>query len=163
MEKTPSSQYKIRFSDCDLFGHLNNSRYLDYMINAREDHLSDHYNFDLTEHYKNGSGWVVGSHEITYMIAAVYNEVVSIQSSLLLAEDDYLLVETIMSDAKKTHLKAVMRTKLVHVNLTTGRKEKHNGPFLEWAKTIVNTEINANIPLQQRIKDLKEELKSSII
>ena len=28
-----------RFSDCDPFGHLNNARYIDYFINAREDHL----------------------------------------------------------------------------------------------------------------------------
>ena len=52
MNKSPNSNYKIRFNDCDMFGHLNNSRYLDYLINAREDHLKDYYSFDFTEYYK---------------------------------------------------------------------------------------------------------------
>lgn len=35
------STAKIRFIDCDPIGHLNNSKYLDYMLNAREDHVED--------------------------------------------------------------------------------------------------------------------------
>src|SRR6476620_3436361 len=120
MEKSPSSQYKVRFNDCDLFGHLNNSRYLDYMINAREDHLANHYKFDLTEHYKSGLGWVVGSHEISYAIPAVYNEIVTIQSSLIHSGEDTLEVEIVMYDLHKTHVKAVMRTNLVYVSIRTG-------------------------------------------
>ena len=42
MNKNPNLDYKIRFNDGDLFGHLNNSRYLDYFINAREDHLKEY-------------------------------------------------------------------------------------------------------------------------
>ena len=36
MNKTPHSFYTIRFTDCDLFGHLNNGRYIDYLLNARK-------------------------------------------------------------------------------------------------------------------------------
>ncbi len=38
--KTPevlTSQAIIRFQDCDPYAHLNNGRYLDYFMNARED------------------------------------------------------------------------------------------------------------------------------
>ena len=49
MNKHPNSIYKIRFNDCDMFGHLNNARYIDYLINARQDHLKDEYNFDFLE------------------------------------------------------------------------------------------------------------------
>ena len=37
----------IRFQDCDPFGHLNNAQYLDYFMNAREDHLLANYAFDI--------------------------------------------------------------------------------------------------------------------
>ena len=40
-----TSKAKIRFIDCDPIGHLNNSKYLDYMLNAREDHVEDYYGF----------------------------------------------------------------------------------------------------------------------
>ena len=58
MNKTPHSLYTIRFTDCDLFGHLNNGRYIDYLLNAREDHLKTEYGLDLTDFYKQGVvGW----------------------------------------------------------------------------------------------------------
>jgi acyl-CoA thioester hydrolase len=43
MEKTPISFYTVRFNDCDPLGHLNNSKYIDYFLNAREDHLKEHF------------------------------------------------------------------------------------------------------------------------
>ncbi|RZJ33013.1 MAG: acyl-CoA thioesterase [Flavobacterium sp.] len=161
MEKSPTSQYKVRFNDCDLFGHLNNSRYLDYLINAREDHLAEYYDLDLSAHYKKGFGWVVGSHEISYVIPAVYNEMIKIQSALIHCAADSLEVETVMFDGAATHLKAVMRTKLVHVNTQTGRKEPHGDDFLVWAKTIENNGIDRDIALPLRVKQLKDNLRQN--
>ncbi|OYU79699.1 MAG: thioesterase [Flavobacterium sp. BFFFF1] len=159
MEKTPESQYKIRFSDCDPFGHLNNSRYLDYLINAREDHLLEHYQFDLTHSYKQGIGWVVGSHEIAYASPAVYNEVVTIQSALLKVDAAMLHVETVMTNSNKTQLKAVMRTKLIPVNAHTGKREAHTPEFLVWAKTIEHPELSEAITLQERVMQLRTQFK----
>ena len=50
--KEPTSSVIIRFQDCDPFGHLNNARYLDYFINAREDHLAEYYDLDIYERQK---------------------------------------------------------------------------------------------------------------
>lgn len=160
MNKNPDSKYTIRFNDCDLFGHLNNSRYLDYFINAREDHLKEHYNLDLTVYYQNNVGWLVGSHEIVYLRPAIYNEVVTIQSALLFAHSEFIHLETIMMNEKKNHLKAIMRTKLIPVNTKTGKKEQHQQEFMEWAKTVENTEINNQENLQDRIKQLLSDFKT---
>ncbi|MCF6133156.1 acyl-CoA thioesterase [Flavobacterium wongokense] len=155
MEKKPNSVYKVRFSDCDLFGHLNNARYIDYFMNAREDHLKDYYNLKLTDYYQKGISWVVTSHEIAYLRSAVYDEMVNIESSLLLAEADGLYVELIMADETKTHLKAVMRTKFTPINPKTGKKEIHTAEFMEWAKSIENTSAGNTKNLQDRIKELR--------
>lgn len=62
MEKVLESKVKIRFQDCDPFNHLNNSRYIDYFINAREDQLIKHYDLNVYEYVKKfGKGWVVSS------------------------------------------------------------------------------------------------------
>ena len=159
MNKNTTSVYKIRFNDCDMFGHLNNSRYLDYLINAREDHLKDEYSFDFTEYYKNDLAWVIGSHEIDYLRPALYNEMVTIQSTLLFVDNELLHVETIMMNEKQNQLKAIMRTKLVPVNIKTGRKVQHNPEFMNWAKTLENTEVNHQGNLQDRIKELLPVLK----
>ncbi len=159
MEKTPKSKDKIRFTDCDMFGHLNNSRYLDYLINAREDHLKDFYNFDFNQYYRNGLAWVIGSHEIVYIKPALYNEIVIIQSSLINAEADKLHVETVMMNEEQNQIKAIMWSKLIPINLKTGRKVTHDSQFITWAKKIENAEIGQNNDIQSRIIHLVNSAK----
>jgi YbgC/YbaW family acyl-CoA thioester hydrolase len=160
MNKNPNSVYTVRFNDCDLFGHLNNARYIDYFLNAREDHLKEYHNLNLSEYYKNDIAWLVGGHEIAYLRPALYNEVITIQSTLLIADNEFLLVETQMMNEKQNHLKAIMRTKFVPINTRTGRKEQHQPEFMEWAKTIENTEVDRQLNLQQRIKQLITDFRS---
>ncbi|MDQ3142376.1 MAG: acyl-CoA thioesterase [Bacteroidota bacterium] len=80
----PKSKYRIRYKDCDPLGHLNNTRYLDYMLDAREDHLIDVYGFDLFDYAQQRSmAWVVTSHQISYRREARRNEEIIIQSALI--------------------------------------------------------------------------------
>lgn len=151
MNINPSSVFTIRFNDCDLFGHLNNARYIDYFLNAREDHLKQYHNLNLSDYYKKDIAWVVGGHEIAYLRPAIYNEEVIIQSTLLEVDPEFLLVETQMLNVTQSHLKAIMRTKFVPINTKTGRKSPHELEFLDWAKTIENTTIEPYSNLQERI------------
>lgn len=149
MNINPSSVFTIRFNDCDLFGHLNNARYIDYFLNAREDHLKQYHNLNLSDYYKKDIAWVVGGHEIAYLRPAIYNEEVLIQSTLLEVDPEFLLVETQMLNITQSHLKAIMRTKFVPINTKTGRKSPHELEFLDWAKTIENTTIEPYSNLQE--------------
>jgi len=47
MNKIVKSKAKIRFQDCDPHNHLNNAQYIDYFMNAREDQLIEHFDFDI--------------------------------------------------------------------------------------------------------------------
>jgi YbgC/YbaW family acyl-CoA thioester hydrolase len=117
--------YKIRFSDCDPFNHLNNSAYIDYLLNAREDHLKEFHDLIMPELYKKGSGWMVNRHEIVYTAPANYAEMVCIQSALVKFSDDSLLVEMAMWNEGQTQLKALLWTKFIHFNTQTGKRENH--------------------------------------
>jgi YbgC/YbaW family acyl-CoA thioester hydrolase len=125
LEKEPISEYTVRFQDCDPMGHLNNARFIDYLINAREDHLFMYYGLNLADFMKKGIGWVIASHEILYRRPALYNERIKIRTALLEYTDSDLLVEGIVTDEKETHLKALIWTRFVHVNIH-GKKEQHN-------------------------------------
>jgi YbgC/YbaW family acyl-CoA thioester hydrolase len=151
MQKTPFSFCRIRFSDCDLFGHLNNGRYLDYFLNAREDHLRDNHDFDLKSQYATGIGWVVGSHEIIYRKPAIYNEVVFISSTLLKAQPESLLVEMLMMDEQQQHVKSILWTTFIPVNLKTGKRENVSGEFMEFALGLQNNEINIEGGIRSRL------------
>jgi YbgC/YbaW family acyl-CoA thioester hydrolase len=163
MEKRPSSTYIIRFTDCDPFGHLNNARYLDYFLNAREDHIRQHYNMDLATFYKQGISWFVGGHEIVYIKPANYNETVRIQSSLIEAAEDGLLVELLMTNEEGTHIKSIMWTRFIPVNIKTGRKENHTPEFMDFLRQVHNDEVPVSDGLKKRVSTLISELKRAVV
>lgn len=160
MEKELRSEYVIRFSDCDLFGHLNNARYIDYFLNAREDHLKKYYDMDLTMFYKEGLSWFVNSHEIVYLRPAQYNERVIVTSALFHAANDSLWVEMTMTDMQETHFKSVMWTKFVPVNVKTGRKEIHPASFMDFANQVTVNNIDLKTGMRERLKSIQLPAKA---
>jgi acyl-CoA thioester hydrolase len=162
MNKHPNSSYIVRFGDCDLFGHLNNARYIDYFLNAREDHLRDHYQLNLSTYYKLGVSWLVGSHEINYLRPALYNEQIVISSALISAGDQSLLVELQMMNVEQTQLKAVMWTRFIPVNVQTGKKSNHPVDFMDFAKSIEVPNSFVETGLKQRVVDLIIQQKSKV-
>lgn len=146
--------YTVRFNDCDPFGHLNNSKYIDYMLNAREDHLSQFHSIELNQFHKQGFGWVVSSHEIQYIRPAAYNEKVCIGSDLIEAGDSHLLVEMRMYDASRDILKAILWTKFTCINMKTSRKEIHPPDFMTIANKMLAEEINSRHGLKARANEL---------
>ncbi len=159
MNKTPHSFYTIRFTDCDPFGHLNNARYIDYFLNAREDHLKEEYQLDLNHFYQQGVSWLVASHEITYLRPANYNERVSIKTGLINLAPGSLLVEMIMLDEKHSHLKSVMWTSFTHVNAKTGKRENHSDSFMDFARGVEVTDVDISKGYQHRLKEIIGNIK----
>lgn len=159
MEKKLKSSYIIRFSDCDLFGHLNNARYIDYFLNAREDHLKSYYDMDLRTFHLQGSSWFVAGHEIMYLKPAIYGERVVIYSSLIQLAEDTLLVELLMMDEQETHLKSICWTRFTPVNVKTGKRETHTADFTTFANSVLVDEVNVDAGLKSRMATLLAQLK----
>ena len=118
----PESSLAVRFSDCDMYGHLNNIWYLKYFLDAREDHIASNYGLSLAYFAKQGMGWVVSTNQIAYLRPALVNEQVIIRSGVIEFSGEDLLVEMQMIDAKHSHLKAMMWSKFVHVGLKDGKR-----------------------------------------
>lgn len=133
----PESRHRIRFKDCDPLGHLYNTRFLDYMLEAREDHIIEHYDLDLekyaTEH---GLAWVVVNHEISYLKEAKRNEFVRIKSSMIQYTEKLIVNEYQMWNDDCTQLKALMWTTFVHIDLRTKKASPHNDEIMKMLKDI---------------------------
>jgi YbgC/YbaW family acyl-CoA thioester hydrolase len=147
--------YKIRFNDCDPFKHLNNSAYIDYMLNAREDHLKQFHNISMTDMYAKGLSWMVSNHEIAYLRPASYDEQVCIQSVLIKAGEGSLLVEMIMFDESCKLVKALLWTTFTHVNLQTGKRDNHPAWFQEIADSLQKTELQRYKTFNDRLTALR--------
>ena len=161
LDKIIESKVKIRFPDCDPFNHLNNSKYIDYIINAREDQLLNFYDFDVHKLVKEqGIGWVVSQNQIAYLYPATLMETVVIQSQLLSFTDKSLVVEAIMLDENKTNLKAVLWTKLVHYDLKINRSTLHSEELIEFFKQVENPLPKA-FSFEERLENLKLSLRTT--
>lgn len=155
LTKTPESTVLIRFPDCDPFNHLNNSRYIDYFINAREDHLQEHYNMNIYAYGKqHGKSWVVGQNQIAYLKPAMLMEQVVIQSTILELTDTDILVEMTMWNKDKTQLKSVLWSRFVHFNLVAQKRDNHSKELMEYFKPLENP-LAKDISFEERVADLR--------
>lgn len=120
-----TSEAIIRFQDCDPYAHLNNSRYLDYFMNAREDQVRAAYDFDIYGYSRTtGMGWVVTQNQIAYLKPALLMEEVIIESQLTEARNKFIQIEMRMYD-KERSLKSLLWVQLVHVDIRKGKSIEH--------------------------------------
>lgn len=74
MTKIPQTRHRIRFKDCDPLGHLYNTRFIEYMLEAREDQILEQYQLNLMEYAEqHKKSWVLVKHEIAYLQEAKRN------------------------------------------------------------------------------------------
>jgi YbgC/YbaW family acyl-CoA thioester hydrolase len=153
--KTPESIHSIRFQDCDPFNHLNNSKYIDYFINAREDHLSTFHGFETYAYArKTGKSWVVSQNQIAYFSPAVLMEKVVIQSTILEWNTSDILVEMRMWDSRKTRLKSLLWMRLVHYDLKRLERIEHDDQLTGSFTQLVNS-LNEKQSFDERLSAVK--------
>jgi YbgC/YbaW family acyl-CoA thioester hydrolase len=160
LPKLVESQTQVRFPDCDPFNHLNNSKYIDYIINAREDQLLKYYNFDIYKITREtGNTWVVAQTQIAYLSSAILMEKLTIETSLISFNAKSLLVEAKMFNEDKSQLKAVMWSKLAHYSLRTRKSMEHSAELMQFFAEVHNP-IENNPSFEERVKSLKQIVQS---
>lgn len=125
------SKATIRFQDCDPYSHLNNGRYLDYFMNAREDQVKEAYDFDIYDYSrKTGKGWVVSQNQIAYIRPALLMEEVTMESQLIATGPKFLQVEMRMVD-QEGKLKSLLWSHFIHVDIRAGKSVPHDPELQE--------------------------------
>ena len=143
--KLLTSQATVRFQDCDPYGHLYNSKYIDYFMNAREDQVLEHYDLDIYRQIKTvGLGWVVVQNQIAYLEPANLMERVRITSKIIQYTKRVLTVELQMLRETSDQLKSMMWTTFVHYNLKTKSSATHSQEYME-----MFAEVHFPVPEQQ--------------
>lgn len=153
--KRPESKVLIRFPDCDPFNHLNNSRYIDYFINAREDHLYLNYQFNPYQYAQEKSlSWVVTQNQISYLRPAMLMEKVIIQSHVLKFSQRDILVEMTMWDLPKKTLKAIIWTTFTHYNFKTMKSEIHSQELIDTFKPLEDP-LDREMSFEERVQEVR--------
>lgn len=141
----------IRFQDCDPYAHLNNGRYLDYFMNAREDMVWKAYDFNIYDYSREtGLGWVVSQNQIAYIRPALLMEEVIMESQLTEAKPKFIQVEMRMLD-KEGMLKSLLWAQFIHVDIRKAKSTPHSAELQEMFDKVC-------MPIAE--KDFNERLKA---
>ncbi len=158
--KEPESRTVIRFQDCDPFGHLNNARYIDYFLNARQDQLAEHYDLYIYDRSRlMRSSWVVRKSHIAYIKPAAVMEEVIIRTRLLDFTPTALVVEGLMMDKNSTSLKSLAWFEFVHVSLENGRPVEHTDKLMRLCQLIAVPEGYDPNGFNRRVEALRHQVR----
>lgn len=159
MEQEISSRVKVRFSDCDPIGHLNNVKYLEYMLNAREDHVEENYGFTYEEYaLKTGCTWIAIQNEIAYLKEVRFNSKVVISSKTIDVNGRTAKVEILMKSEDEKTIHSVLWCSVIYFNMKTRRSEVHPPDVVElFEKYKVNLEQKN---FQERANYLRQQNKT---
>lgn len=159
MTKEISTVVKVRFSDCDPIGHLNNVKYLEYMLNAREDHVEQFYGFTYEEYTrKTGCTWIAIQNEIAYLQEVRYNSRVVISSKTIEIQDRISKVEILMKSEDGNKIFAVLWITVIYFNMKTRKSEVQPPETIQlFNKYLVSLEQK---DFQSRVEFLRHQNKS---
>lgn len=129
----PTTKHRIAFKDCDLFGMLYNTRFLDYVLDARNEHLIDYHNVDFVKyHYEGGRTFVVAGHQVSYFEPGRAHEQVLVSTGIIFADNHQMVLEGAMTSLDGKRLKFHQWTRLKVLDPATGK-----------AATITDAELDA--------------------
>lgn len=160
MQKELSTVVKVRFSDCDPIGHLNNVKYLEYMLNAREDHVENGYGFTYEEYTRRtGCTWITVQNEIAYLKEVRYNAKVMITSKTIEVSDRLSKVEILMKseDGKTVH--SILWLTVIYFDMKTRQSAVHPTETKELFKEFLVELTEANF--QERVMTFRRANKAA--
>ena len=160
LEKELESTSFIAFSDCDPFRHLNNARYVDYFLTAREQQLLEAYHLSLAEWGAKGKGWFVTQNLVAYLKPANYAETVTLVSRIISFDEYDLHLEMVMWDKKKSILKSIFWSRFSHIDLKEGKRMEHSPDLKELFGTVLYKEPDIELTnFDRRIEQIKNNAR----
>jgi acyl-CoA thioester hydrolase len=153
MIQRPTLDKRILFSDCDPFGHLYNARYIDYFLDAREEHVAANYPVLHAALQSRETNWVIVSNDVRYVSGAKLGEVVSIASAIVKHTRNSALLEITMRNC--SGLKAMMWSLLRHVDLRRGIVVNHTEVIQQFLQDVCVP--SGCTTVDQRLKEIQIE------
>ena len=119
-----TSEIPVRPDDIDMFQHVHNSRYLDYIQAARYDQMIRCYKMSMEEFMIMGYGFVVKKAELNFKRALIMGDVMLISTQVKEFNGSDILVEFEIVNKKNEKISCDGFMLYTMINLKTGRSEK---------------------------------------
>ncbi|MET4074744.1 acyl-CoA thioesterase [Hymenobacter sp. UYCo722] len=159
--QSPETQHRIYFQDCDMLGHLNNARYFDYFLNAREDHSTTHYSLNMGELAREQqAAWVITKHHISYLKPARQGTEVRICSQLIHFDNSRLVLEMQMRSDDGLRLLALLWSEMAFVSTPDGTRTDHSNALMDLLDELDVDGVSYDPDgFDERVKEVRQQLK----
>lgn len=135
MEKNQYSifetELRVRPDDIDMFNHVHNSKYLDYVLAARYDQMNEFYKMPWEYFTKIGFGWVVSRVDIQFKRALRMDDVMRVRTGILTINERGCTVQFEIINKKTNKLSADGIFEYVMIDLKTNRGSKVTPEMIE--------------------------------
>lgn len=130
MEKNQYSifetELKVRPDDIDMFNHVHNSKYFDYVLAARYEQMEKFYNMPMESFLESGFGWVVRTAYVDFKRALILGDVIKIRTGILTINEKGCRVQFEIENTKTKKIAADGWFDYVMIATSTGKGSKVN-------------------------------------
>lgn len=157
MPHTLRSNMRVRLRDCDAFGHLHNSTFLDYFLEAREDQLHDAYNFSISDYAsKHHISWYITENQIRYFDSVHFGATVTIETRVIQADTKGMTMEGLML-GEDGLIKALYWTRMRAINTLTNAPTSHD----DYLNTLLDHIISRAPMERENFRERVEQVRNS--
>ncbi|ADY51645.1 thioesterase [Pseudopedobacter saltans DSM 12145] len=115
------TEHKVRPDDIDMFNHVHNSIYLDYVLAARYEQMELFYGMAMDEFLKLGFGWVVQKVQIEYKRPLKLGDTFSVETGIVNIGEKGCKVEFTINNLKTNKTSTIGWFDFVMIDMKTGR------------------------------------------
>ncbi len=126
-----NTEFKVRPDDIDMFNHVHNSKYFDYVLAARYEQMEIYYGMPMEEFLSQGYGWVVKTAYVDYKRPLGLGDIFLVETGVSDLNDRGCRVEFKISNKKTGKLCSDGWFDYVLIDTKTGRSTKVTEAMIE--------------------------------
>ena len=129
MQQAPSysrftTEYRVRPDDIDMFQHVHNSRYFDYVLAARYDQMTQYYGMSMESFMEMGYGWVVRVAHVEYKRSLKMGDRFSVETGIVEMQERGCKVSFTLRELKLNKIVCTGWFDYVLIHLESGKSAK---------------------------------------
>ncbi|MET3115095.1 thioesterase-3 [Pedobacter sp. CG_S7] len=118
------SELKVRPDDIDMFNHVHNSKYFDYVLAARYEQMDLFYKMPMEHFLKIGFGWVVRTAYIDYKRPLILGDTAIISTGILTISEKGCRVQFEIEIKRNRKIASEGWFDYVMIDINTGKASK---------------------------------------
>src|SRR3569833_752109 len=118
---TFETEFRVRPDDIDMFHHVHNSKYFDYVLAARYDQMERCYGMGMEKFLERGFGWVIRTAHVDYKRALTMGDYFVVKTGIETINDKGCLVQFAITNKDIGKVFCDCYFDYVMIDMATGR------------------------------------------